>query len=83
MAQDRIWTARVFILPQAAKGSQTTPVSALPGRDTAAPKSVTFPTKAQRNNKTLGASCPLLGVKRTYLFALHVSAYDPKRTYRV
>ena len=24
--------------------------------------------------------CPLLGVKRTCLFALHMSAYDPKRT---
>jgi hypothetical protein len=30
--------------------------------------------------------CPLfwslLGVKRTYPFALHMSAYDPKRTFR-
>ena len=24
--------------------------------------------------------CPLSGVKRTCLFALHMSAYDPKRT---
>ena len=24
--------------------------------------------------------CPLSGVKRTFLFALHMSAYDPKRT---
>ena len=24
--------------------------------------------------------CPLLGVKRTCRFALHMSAYDPKRT---
>jgi hypothetical protein len=27
------------------------------------------------------AKCPLLGVKRTCLFALHMSAYDPKRTF--
>ena len=25
-------------------------------------------------------TCPLLGVKRTCHFALHMSAYDPKRT---
>ena len=24
--------------------------------------------------------CPLLGVKRTWLIALHMSAFDPKRT---
>src|SRR5262249_31763392 len=29
----------------------------------------------------LAAQCPLSGVKRTCLFALHMSAYDPKRTY--
>ena len=27
-------------------------------------------------------TCPLLGVKRTCLFALHMSAFDPKRTWR-
>ena len=26
-------------------------------------------------------TCPLLGVKRTWRFALHMSAYDPKRTF--
>jgi hypothetical protein len=25
--------------------------------------------------------CPLLGVKRTYPFALQMSAFDPKRTF--
>ena len=25
--------------------------------------------------------CPLLGAKQTSLFALHMSAFDPKRTY--
>jgi hypothetical protein len=25
-------------------------------------------------------TCPLLRVKQTWLFALHMSAYDPKRT---
>jgi hypothetical protein len=28
-------------------------------------------------------TCPLLGVKRTYSFALHMSAFDPKRTLAV
>ena len=28
----------------------------------------------------LHCTCPLSGVKRTCLFALHMSAYDPKRT---
>ena len=28
----------------------------------------------------LHRTCPLLGVKRTCLFALHMSAIDPKRT---
>ena len=31
----------------------------------------------------LHCTCPLLGVKRTCLFALHMSAYDPKRTFLV
>ena len=28
----------------------------------------------------LHCKCPLLGVKRTCRFALHMSAFDPKRT---
>jgi hypothetical protein len=27
-------------------------------------------------------TCPLLGVKQTSLFALQMSAYDPKRTFQ-
>jgi hypothetical protein len=41
------------------------------------------PLLALSGHLFLHRACPLLGVKRTYLFALHVSAYDPKRTYRV
>jgi hypothetical protein len=29
----------------------------------------------------LHRECPLSGVKRTCAFALHMSAYDPKRTF--
>jgi hypothetical protein len=44
------WTARVFILLQAARHGQKTPVSALPEQDTTAPMTVTIPINAQRNN---------------------------------
>ena len=30
--------------------------------------------------KRLRCKCPLLGVERTCRFALHMSAFDPKRT---
>ena len=30
----------------------------------------------------LHRTCPLLGVKRTWPFAMHMSAFDPKRTSR-
>ena len=31
-------------------------------------------------HEVLRRTCPLLGVKQTSLFALHMSAFDPKRT---
>ena len=46
----------------------------------------TFPPADAHQNYTgfghtkKGSSCPLLGVKRTSPSALHMSAYDPKRT---
>src|SRR5262249_38508442 len=41
----------------------------------------TFATKsALSGHARVHCKCPLLGVKRTCLFALHMSAYDPKRT---
>ena len=33
-----------------------------------------------RNIRRRAGKCPLSGVKRTCLFALHMSAFDPKRT---
>ena len=33
-----------------------------------------------KRTSELHRTCPLLGVKQTSLFALHMSAYDPKRT---
>ncbi len=36
---------------------------------------------AQSGHTELRCTCPLLGVKRTYLFALQMFAYDPKRTW--
>ena len=35
---------------------------------------------AQSGHCELHCTCPLLGVKRTSLFALRMSAFDPKRT---
>ena len=35
---------------------------------------------ALSGHSSLHRTCPLSGVKRTWLFALHMSAYDPKRT---
>jgi hypothetical protein len=40
------------------------------------------PLLAQSRHRWLQRTCPLLGVKRTCLFALHMSAFDPKRTSR-
>ena len=36
---------------------------------------------AQSGHTELHRTCPLLGVKRTCRFALHMSAFDPKRTW--
>ena len=35
---------------------------------------------AQSGHPYLQRTCPLSGVKQTWRFALHMSAYDPKRT---
>ena len=35
---------------------------------------------AQSGHSKIIAGCPLSGVKRTCRFALHMSAFDPKRT---
>ena len=37
------------------------------------------PLLAQSGHRLMHRTCPLLGVKRTCRFALHMSAYDPKR----
>ena len=37
------------------------------------------PLLAQSGHGLVHRTCPLLGVKQTSLFALHMSAYDPKR----
>ena len=37
-------------------------------------------TESAFGTKSVHCECPLLGVKRTCHFALHMSAYDPKRT---
>ena len=42
---------------------------------------VECPLSAQSGHTKLHCTCPLLGVKRTCLFALQMSAYDPKRTW--
>ena len=34
---------------------------------------------AQSGHELVHCTCPLLGVKRTCLFALQMSAFDPKR----
>ena len=39
------------------------------------------PLLALSGHSFLHRACPLLGVKRTCLFALHMSAFDPKRTW--
>ena len=41
------------------------------------------PLLAQSGHAELHRTCPLLGAKRTSLVALHMSAYDPKRTWRL
>ena len=38
------------------------------------------PLLAQSGHELVHRTCPLSGVERTSLFALHMSAYDPKRT---
>jgi hypothetical protein len=38
------------------------------------------PLLAQSGHAELHRTCPLLGAKRTWRFALHMSAFDPKRT---
>ena len=38
------------------------------------------PLLAQSGHRLVHCTCPLLGVKRTWPFALQMSAYDPKRT---
>src|SRR5262249_29690262 len=38
------------------------------------------PLLAQSRHRLVHCTCPLSGVKRTCLFALHLSAFDPKRT---
>src|SRR5215471_9753464 len=38
------------------------------------------PLLAQSGHALVHRTCPLLGVKRTCLFAPHMSAFDPKRT---
>jgi hypothetical protein len=40
------------------------------------------PLLAQSGHSPLHRTCPLLGVKRTCRVALHMSAFDPKRTLR-
>src|SRR5215831_4710489 len=40
----------------------------------------TSPLLAQSRHAPLHCTCPLSGVKQTSCFALHVSAFDPKRT---
>src|SRR5262245_34898511 len=40
------------------------------------------PLLAQSGHGLLHCTCPLSGVKRTSLFATHMSAFDPKRTWR-
>src|SRR5262249_4149056 len=39
-----------------------------------------LPGLAQSGHSCLHCTCPLSGVKRTCRFALHMSAFDPKRT---
>ena len=41
---------------------------------------VSCPLLALSGHRLVRCTCPLLGVKRTWRFALHMSAYDPKRT---
>ena len=39
------------------------------------------PLLAQSGHTELHCTCPLLGVKQTSPSALHISAFDPKRTW--
>jgi hypothetical protein len=41
------------------------------------------PLLALSGHAELHCTCPLSGVKRTFLFALQMSAFDPKRTFEV
>ena len=41
------------------------------------------PLLAQSGHPLVKCTCPLLGVKRTWPFALHMSANDPKRTFQI
>jgi hypothetical protein len=41
---------------------------------------VSCPLLALSGHALVHCKCPLSGVKRTCLLALHMSAYDPKRT---
>jgi len=41
------------------------------------------PLLAQSGHALVHCKCPLSGVKQTSLFALHLSAYDPKRTFGI
>ena len=41
------------------------------------------PLLAQSGHELVHCPCPLSGVKRTWLIAPHMSAFDPKRTLRV
>ena len=47
---------------------------------TSAPHMSAFGGKADMTHCESPLSRTLLGVKQTWLFALHVSAFDPKRT---
>ena len=39
------------------------------------------PLLAQSGHRPVHRTCPLLGVKRTWRFALHNVCFDPKRTW--
>ena len=40
------------------------------------------PLLAQSGHRLVHCTCPLSGAKRTCRFALHMSAFDPKRTFQ-
>ena len=69
---------------QAVRG-QNVPVHDMCGvhyflRDCAIHEALSCPLLALSGHPELHCTCPLSGVKRTCRFALHMSAYDPKRT---